>query len=452
MVDIVLVRCRNLTEEEGGDAGKFGGQSYPCLGVLYIQTYLRKHGFHAIVLDRYDDKYIDLDTKTFVEEIHKLNPRFIGLSAITCQVQDTENISRVSRSKYPDIPIIVGGVHYGSLPEEGIKVADYVVIGDGEHATLDILQGTANLGIIQGKSIDPDDVPFPTVQDFSNVGYNPEEIGKFSLITARGCPFECYFCKDGFRGSAVRHHSVEYVGNMVEFVLKNYAIDKIFILDDIFIPNEERLREYLKEFKKRGLKVRLEVFFHPNTVRKKLLPLFWDLGVRKVSLGIESGSEKILGEMGKHVSKNTIMENARLLHSYGFEVSGLFIIGHRGETGKTMHETLDFARELSLSSAWFSYMVPFPGTPVWNEGIDQFGEIVHEDMSDWGNMIPVFLPRELTLEQITQGMEESKKIKKEIRKRWRNKVQRLKRKINYQWNYKIKTSIFTGKPASKVAS
>jgi anaerobic magnesium-protoporphyrin IX monomethyl ester cyclase len=444
MIDIVLVRCRNLTEQEGGDAGKLGGRDYPALGVLYIQTYLRKHGFSSLIMDRYDDKYIHMGAEQFVEEVHKNQPCFIGISAITCQSPDAENIARFTKLKYSSIPLILGGVHYGALPEEGLKISDYVVIGDGEHATLEILQGIHQPGAIQGKSIDPDEVPFPTKEDFSNTGYHPEKTGKFSLITARGCPFECYFCKDGFRGSAVRHHSVAYIGEMVEFVVKNYAIDKIFILDDIFIPNEERLRAYLEEFKKRKIKIRFEVFFHPNTVREKLLPLFWELGVRKVSLGIESGSEQILAEMGKHVGKNLIKESARLLHSYGFEVSGLFILGHRGETAETLRETLDFARDLPLSTAWFSYMVPFPGTPVWNEGVDQFGKIVHHDISDWGNLLPVFLPKNLTIEQVTQGMQEAQSIKKEIRRRFGNKVQRLKRKTEYQWNFRFK-ELFTSK-------
>lgn len=162
MIDIVLIRCRNLTEQEGGDAGKLGGRDYPALGVLYIQTYLRKHGFSSRVMDRYDEKYIDLDTEQFVKEVHKNQPRYIGISAITCQSPDAENITRYSKSEFPNVPIILGGVHYSALLEEGLKIADYVVIGDGEHATMEILQGVHEPGSIQAKSIDPDEAPFPT--------------------------------------------------------------------------------------------------------------------------------------------------------------------------------------------------------------------------------------------------------------------------------------------------
>jgi hypothetical protein len=63
---------------------------------------------------------------------------------------------------------------------------------------------------------------------------------------------------------------------------------------------------------------------------------------------------------------------------------------------------------------------------------------VHEDISDWGNLIPVFLPKDLTIDQITEGMREAQLIKKQIRKRLGNKIQRLKRKTEYQWNFRFK--------------
>ena len=118
-----------------------------------------------------------------------------------------------------------------------------------------------------------------------------------------------------------------------------------------------------------------------NIVREKLLPLFWELGVRRVSLGIESGSEEILKTMGKRTDRKVIEESTSLLHSYGFRVDGLFILGHRGETPETMRQTLDFAQSLRLSRAWFSHMVPFPGTPVWDEGVEKYGRIVNDEGS-----------------------------------------------------------------------
>lgn len=413
--DIVLVRCRILTDRVDGVSGKFRGQTNPPFGVLYIQSYLRKHGFNAVIMDRYDEQYIDLSAEQFIDALHRLGPRFVGFSAMTSQSPDADALARYSKRAYPDVPIILGGVHYSSLPWGGEGVADYVVRGDGEIATLEILRGEHDKGLIDGKPVDVDEVPFPGLDDFRATGYRGERASQLNLITARGCPFNCYFCKDGFRSSLVRHHSVEYVGDMFRSMLRGYSMhDTIFVMDDIFLPTEERLRAYISELDRLAIEPKFEIFSHANTVKEHLLPLFWKLGVRKVSVGIESGSQAILDAMGKQTVKEGIHEAVQMLRDHGLKVNGLFILGHRGETAETMQETLDFARTLPLTSAWFSYMVPFPGTPVWADGIDRHGTILDWNLADWGSNKLIFLPKGLTATQLTSAMEEGGRIREEI--------------------------------------
>jgi radical SAM superfamily enzyme YgiQ (UPF0313 family) len=434
VVDIVLVRCRILTDPEAEGTSKYVGQVNPPFSVLYIQSYLRAYGMNAVIMDRFDDRYIDLSTAEFIDQVHRLSPRFIGLSAMTSQSPDAECLARYSKSAYPSVPLILGGVHYSSLPEKGVGIADYVVRGDGEIATLEILRGEHEPGVIQGKLVNVDDVPFPTLEDFLATGYRAERAGNLNLITARGCPFDCYFCKDGIRGSAVRHHSVEYVGGMFESMLRGYSYhNTIFIMDDIFLPTEQRLLAYIEEFKRRGISPRLEIFFHPNTVKERLLPKFWELGVRKVAIGIESGSQAILDAMGKNTVKAGITNTIHLLRDYGFWVNGLFILGHRGETPETLRATLDYARALPLHSAWFSYMIPFPGTPVWDEGIDRYGTILDWNMAEWMNVKPIFLARDLTLEQLNGAMAEAHRIREEIRRRPANRLSALRMQREQWW-------------------
>ncbi len=397
-VDIVLVRCRILTDRETEVTGKYGGQINPPFGILYIQSYLRKAGFNAVIIDRYDDQYIDLTTDQLIERAHRMKPCFIGFSAITSQSPDAEALARYSKLAYPDVPVILGGVHYSSLPATGAGYADYVVSGDGEIATLEILRGEHERGVIEGKLVSVDDVPFPSIDDFRATGYRAERAGNLNLITARGCPFDCYFCKDGFRGSAVRHHSVEYIGQMFRSMLEGYRFhNTIFIMDDIFLPTEQRLHAYIAEFRRLGLKPRLDIFFHPNTV------------------------------------KAGISNSIRLLRDYGFWVNGLFILGHRGENPDTLQATLDYARALPLHSAWFSYMVPFPDTPVWDEGIERHGTILDWNMAEWGNVKPIFLANDLTEAQLSGAMDEANRIRQEIAGRAENRLPSLRMRREQWW-------------------
>ena len=93
-----------------------------------------------------------------------------------------------------------------------------------------------------------------------------------------------------------------------------------------------------------------------------------------------------------------------------------------------MRQTLDFAQSLRLSRAWFSHMVPFPGTPVWDEGVEKYGRIVNDDMSEWGNKNVVFVPKDMEVEQLNDGMKEAQKIRREIRRRSYNLLPSVRRK------------------------
>ena len=112
------------------------------------------------------------------------------------------------------------------------------------------------------------------------------------------------------------------------------------------------------------------------------------------------------------------------------------------ETQETLQATLDYSRELPLHSAWFSYMVPFPGTPVWDEGIERHGTILDWNMAEWGNVKPIFLARDLKLEQLTGAMAESNRIREEIRRRPENRLAGL-RMQREQWWTRMKCRKYT---------
>lgn len=407
-VDFILVRTRNhpdpgfFTPDEFRNVASEARQ-FPPYGILGIQSYLRKHGFTTWVVDRFSPQYHALSAQEFAQVLQERTARFIGFSSLTSQADDATAICRALKGK-TDAKLVLGGVHFSALPDAGLQVADYVVIGDGERACLDLCRGRApESRIIGGQVLQHlDEVPRPSREELDETSWSPRESARFKINTARGCPFDCYFCKDGIRGSVVRMNSVEYVSDFFQFAVETYGLTAFYILDDIFLPNRERLEAYLKEFDRRRLKVDIKCFMHPNTVKPASLPLYKALGVRIVSLGIESGSDRILRGMGKRITTDVVRQAVDNLHSFGFETNGLFMVGHREETPDSLQDTVDFVREISpkLSSFWVSFMAPYPGTPMFDEGIERYGKILNPDYSTWGNRYPVFLPKGLTYDEL----------------------------------------------------
>jgi radical SAM superfamily enzyme YgiQ (UPF0313 family) len=298
-----------------------------------------------------------------------------------------------------------------------------------------------------------DDSPVPTAEQLKETGFDSTIVEDYGIISARGCPFNCYFCKDGVRTSTVRHHSVDYIYDFIEMMFQTYGEKPIFILDDVFIPGPERLHEYVRALRLRKMKLTLKCFLHPNAVVRRFLPFYRELGVETVALGVESGSPEILKEMGKNCSKERIEQAVADLNEFKFRVIGLFILGHRGETRKTLRETLDFAEALKMHFCHFSYLSPFPGTPMWKDGIEKYGEIIEPDMSKWGNAIPVFLPKDLTLSQLEEGMARGREIMDGLSRKAR--VQRVRSALlngNISFFWKAAKRRFTSGPSTKTYS
>lgn len=442
MSDLILIRARNHPSAcvpDNSDAGKYGGKRYLPYGLLSIQNYLAKHDIESRIMDRYAECFFDLPADDFAGKVVDERPKFVGISSLTTQARDAEEIALRIKELDATITVVHGGVHFSSLPTDGLKSADLVVVGDGEEGMRRIVcrEVATAKGMIHGGILRPlDDSPVPGPGQLAQTGFDPKLVEDYGIITARGCPFHCYFCKDGIRTSTVRHHSIDYVCDYIQLMFQTYGERPVFVLDDIFIPGPERLREYIDALRLRNMKVAFRCFFHPNAVVRKLLPFYRELGIETVGLGIESGSPEILKYMGKNCSKEQIERAVGELNEFGFNVIGLFILGHKGETTRTLRETLDFAEALKMHFCHFSYLSPFPGTPIWKDGVEKYGEIIEPDMSKWGNAIPVFLPKDLTLSQLEEGMARAKEIMDRLSRKARTRRVRnalMKGNINFFW-------------------
>jgi len=109
-------------------------------------------------------------------------------------------------------------------------------------------------------------------------------------------------------------------------------------------------------------------------------------GLYSISVGIESGSEKILRDMKKNLTKEEIKEKIALIKKSGLEVSGFFIIGYPTETRENIAETINFALELPLKRVGFSIFKPFPGTEATKNLIES-GELKEISDEEWARFV-----------------------------------------------------------------
>lgn len=425
------------------------GDAVP-LGLIYLAGYLKKYK------DLTNLKILDLNFDNIQEEIQKFNPDIIGISAMTVDYSTTIKIAKEIKEKR-NIPIIVGGPHISTLSSSLNESFDIGVIGEGEETMSELLDvynkykkfNNQNLKKIKGivfhfggkcitTEIREPIIPLDKIPPLDKTLIHKQYLRKrilhnrkcgvlASLLTSRGCPFNCVFCSTRVLwGNKLRYNSPERVAEEIKDYVKNYDAKYISFWDDLF-ADKQRIKELIKVFKKENInlskedrkkvpkKERIDVPLHcslrVNLVDDELCELIKKLGVVRVGFGFESGSDRYLRYLKKSNTTLEHIHNAiKTCKRHGLLVGGSLIFGGPGETIGDMKDTLkliDFMIEQDIENVWSYIMTPFPKTEIWE--IAKQREKVNEVNMNWDLLSYQNIDNPLLLDD-TIDKEEFKKI------------------------------------------
>ncbi|GAX60434.1 Fe-S oxidoreductase [Candidatus Scalindua japonica] len=424
MVDLILVRSRNNPNpgvKKNSDSGSYSGRRMPPYGIMYISSFVRQSGYTVKLFDLFKKNYAHLSIDDIADQILTHDPGIVGISSMTSQSLDAMALGDALMRK-SNVSVVHGGVHPTSLPEETLKHGHVVVQGEGEHCMRQITSSKpicSQRKIFQGKPLteeEMDSIPFPKKEDLDETAFDPSLDPKFPIITARGCPYKCVFCKDGFRSSNKRFHSVDYIVEFLGYISQTLGFRKIIVLDDIFIYSEQRMEEMIIKLEKRNLKFKFQCQVHANVITPRVLRLMKRLGIQWIYIGIESGNQQILKNIKKGITIEKASNAVHLLKKNGFYVAGMYMIGNIGETSKTVNDTIRFAFTLPTDRAWFSFAAPYPGTQFYDMA-DKYGKIIEPDFCKWNQATLVYLPKDIKKDEMYQLMRRAQivRIIKKIR-------------------------------------
>jgi anaerobic magnesium-protoporphyrin IX monomethyl ester cyclase len=370
----------------------FPGSDLPSanlpLGLLYIAAVLDEAGYKPEILDTFvadlpfrkigDVTEVGMPYEKIKEEILKRKPDIVGIAnPFTCQVDHAIKVADIVKEVDPNILTVVGGPHVTVVPVEFLKDTknvDIVAIGEGEQTMLDIVRfydgkkkiddvmgiahrmnGTVTLNSPRPFNENLDELPYPAyhlvdMEQYlspKTIEYRSFQSRALSMITSRGCPFNCSFCSVHLHmGKTFRAHSVDYVIDHIEYVVKKYRIKTIYFEDDNLTFDIKRFEAICDKIIEKDIKFQWET---PNGVRADYLTL--DLlkkmkktGCQSVFVGIESGDQHVLDNIiGKSLKLKNVIKFAEMCKKIGLKTGAFYIIGFPGETKKTMRKTAMFA-------------------------------------------------------------------------------------------------------------
>lgn len=364
----------------------------PPLGISYIAAYVREKGYSVDIIDCTPLK---LSWNEIFHRLKKLDPKVVGISATTPLMNNAFKVAKAVKKANPDTKVVCGGPHATALPEFTLnqcKEIDIISIGEGEQTMLELLSHFISnkpslkdvLGIAYrkgGKIVrnaprpllqDLDELPFPARDLLPMKKYRPSfkwyhRMPFTTMITARGCPFNCIFCESRLTwGRNVRFRSPENIIKEIKQLIDDFGIKELNMYDDTFTVDKKRVSTLCSMMRKEKLDITWGCLSRVDTLDEPTIIAMKKAGCHMMSFGIESGSPKMLKIMRKGTNLEQALKTLKLVRKHRIDSAASFVLGIPGETPETFRQTIRFVKKLNPTYAQFFRIVPFPGTDVWH--------------------------------------------------------------------------------------
>jgi len=356
------------------------------VGLGYIAEALSREGIEAEVFDMafMDQGLKGYDTPDLLKKIKDDRPDLIGFSLMTLRHKAHYAVITKVKEKFPEITIVAGGPHLSTMRGQVLEECESIDYGfvleadlsfplfcKGERAeNIKGLLYRSNGEVVYNGDPDfikdLDTVPFPRYAKFEMNKYPEQTV---YLATSRGCPHQCIYCPVKVSiGRQFRFYGAERLAEEIGYWYGR-GFRNFVMWDDNFTYIKKRVMDFCAEIEKRNLHGCN--FTIPNGIRadridRATLQRMKQIGFSHVSIGVESGSNKVLQTLKKGETAEQIDQAIKDATELGYAVYLYFILGSPGETIADAQKSFDLALKYPVDEARFYKLIPFPNTELFD--------------------------------------------------------------------------------------
>ena len=396
------------------------GATGPPLGLAYLASIIREE-HNVRIVDSLAENFSYEDVEKVIK---RYDPDVIGITSTTSMIPDAYAIAEVAKRYNENVKIVMGGPHVTFLPERTFKECpyiDFIVRGEGEltfKELIDALEKDKDPSNILGLSVnlgnkvknnpprplikDIDTIPMPSYDLLPMEKYRVDGVRFGTVITSRGCPFNCAFCSSSLQfGKRWRGHSDSRVIEELKYLHEKYGIREIEFLDDTFTLNRKRAVRIAKRIREEGLDISWSGSSRVDTFTDELARAMKKGGCHTIFFGIESGSQKTLDFIGKGITPEQSISAVNKAKKHKIRALGAFIIGFPEETREDIEKTIKFSKKVGVDFAQFTIATPYPGTRLWKYALAR-KLILTFNWRKYTTLDPVMKLKNFTTQQITK--------------------------------------------------
>jgi anaerobic magnesium-protoporphyrin IX monomethyl ester cyclase len=357
---------------------------YAPLGILYLSSHLRAKGFDV---DVYDSTF---GSKSELFSILEDGPPG-ALGIYTNLITRRNALEIIDHARASGWMVILGGPEPLNYAQEYLDAGAHLIVGgEGEMPLESLLRtnldptswpripgifflaqdgtvaSTGSAALIK----DLDAQPWPdreriNIERYLDTWRSHHGKGSVSLITARGCPYQCNWCSHSVYGKTHRRRSPSAVVDEIEWILDRYNPEMLWLADDVFTIHHGWLFEYAAEMRRRGFRIPFECITRADRLNEKVAATLAELGCFRVWIGSESGSQRILNAMQRGVTVEQVQDAVASCKKNGIQTGMFLMWGFDGEEMEDIEATVNHVKTCRPDVFFTTVSYPIKGTPYF---------------------------------------------------------------------------------------
>lgn len=370
-------------EKTVGPVKRFVHHSFP-FGIAALASVLEMEGQTASIVNDAINPLTPDKIKQLASQEQGI-PVF-GITCLTMQVHRAKELNNLIKQAVPNAVTIVGGIHATAMFEEFLDAGfDYVFSGEAELVISELAAGLSlgkDVSHIPGliwRNADNTICKNPVLGEMVDLAKLPpfpfhlfkDDLDHYDLgvvMTSRGCPYECIFCcQRSMTGRSYRIRPMSMVLEEIGKLISDYSVKHICFFDDNLVVDRKRILALCNGIVEKGFNRKATFFgqLRGDAATPDILDKLIEAGFEGVSIGIETGSDKISKIIKKDEPVAANKAAVLLAKEKKLRVAATFIIGFPQETDQDREETIRFALSLPLDAMRINIAIPYPGTPLY---------------------------------------------------------------------------------------
>lgn len=401
------------------------------LGLGYVASSLKRDGHDVDLLYQCHDS-----NEQFARRILAHHPEVVMGTSLTCSFNNANKIFETIKRESPNTRTVIGGDHISGHPQSlGVSPSiDYGVIGEGEVSSRDIMQGAnftaeaSNL-VSSGRQVIIPRSPIRTLDDLAFPLRTQESISQTAIsgifepsvsqlrpmgifYSSRGCPYSCSNCssKNTLTTGGVRFRSIPNVIDEIKEVKDEFGIKSMMFYDLTFNANKDHVENLCNGLIENNINLnwasmcRLTTPSGKPMIDKELAGLMFKAGCRKIYFGIESFDNDISGDYQKQGNSETYMDTLRVVDDAGIINRALLMLSHK-DSPQTIRKNLEGLCKFPIHEIRISFLTPFPGTPFYDECV-QNSLLLSHNWDDFSGELPIVKSEHYTPQGLLDAREQ----------------------------------------------